>query len=319
MTMHLNRSLVVSLVLVGGSMLAGCFGSSSSPITTPGTASDADADGALDSSTGASPDATIGDAGSSDATGDGGGSATSDSSSDGPRGPCPVSTCAGVEVIFGGWIAGADGGPELVQVAVDQGTLDGGANGTVVQTTSATDPALGHENLLVGDFVTTGDGGTLASPLAYANDNNGCDVPDFAGRTNAYYLAPMQGLPVDPSWFSPQCGCGGNCGGACLESGTGGACDYESALYSQTCPNFGYNCVVTPRKIESIQVIATSADATCKVCFYDATSPSASTSLRCVSPGTTLSGTELYGAGVDASASYPRLLRLDDGSSCASY
>jgi hypothetical protein len=222
-------------------------------------------------------------------------------------------------VIFGGWIAGADGGPELVQVAVDQGTLDGGANGTVVQTTSATDPALGHENLLVGDFVTTGDGGTLASPLAYANDNNGCDVPDFAGRTNAYYLAPMQGLPVDPSWFSPQCGCGGNCGGACLESGTGGACDYESALYSQTCPNFGYNCVVTPRKIESIQVIATSADATCKVCFYDATSPSASTSLRCVSPGTTLSGTELYGAGVDASASYPRLLRLDDGSSCASY
>jgi hypothetical protein len=32
-----------------------------------------------------------------------------------------------------------------------------------------------------------------------------------------------------------------------------------------------------------------------------------------------LSGTKLYGAGVDASGSYPRLLRLDDGSRCASY
>ncbi len=293
---------------------------------TPDAAPSADAEGALDSTAGASSDATILD-GAQDASADGGPSgaspdggladATSDSNSDAR--PCTVSTCTSVKVIFGGWIAGADGGSELVEVAVDQGTPDGGANGTVVKTTSATDPALGHQNLLVGDFVTTDDAGTLASPIEYANDNNACDLPNFAGRTNTYYLAPTQGLPIDPSWFSPQCGCGGNCGGACLDGGTGGACDYENALYSQTCPNFGYNCVLTPRKIESIQVIATSTDNTCEVCLYDAATPSDSAILRCVAPGTTLSGTDLYGPGIDASTGYPRLLLLDDGSHCASY
>jgi hypothetical protein len=47
--------------------------------------------------------------------------------------------------------------------------------------------------------------------------------------------------------------------------------------------------------------------------------PSDSAILKCVSPGTTLSGTSLYGGDADASASKPILLRLDDGSDCASY
>jgi hypothetical protein len=217
---------------------------------------------------------------------------------------CAPSTCGSVKVVFNGWLPGAaDGGIEDVQLAVDKGTPDGGVNGTVVLTANPNDPALGHENQLVGDFVTTGDAGTPATPLQYANDNNACDIPLFDGRTNTYVLAPMQGLPVDPTWYAPVCGCGG-CA-ACVD---GGACDYEGVSYSQTCPNFGSNCVTTPRKIESIDVIANGADATCEVCFYSATTPSTATLISCASPGTTVPAT-----------SAPLLVRLDDGTSCAKY
>jgi hypothetical protein len=315
-----NRWLLVALPFA----LVGCFGDEAAPNEMPDGALSADAEGSLDASIDAG-DATILDAtlhdsgeGQGDAAADGGrADAAVDASFDAPR--CTVSTCTSAEVVFHSWIAGDDGGPEWVEVAVDQGTPDGGPNGTVIKTASATDPALGHQTLLVGNFVTTDDAGTLASPLEYASDNNACDLPFFAQRMNAYYLAPAQGLPIDPSWFSPQCGCGGGCGGPCLEGGTGGACDYESLSYSQTCPNFGSNCVVTPRKIESIQVIATSADATCEVCLYNAPTPSDSGLLRCIAPGATLSRTDLYGTGGDASTSTPRLLLLDDGSHCASY
>jgi hypothetical protein len=305
------------LLCVCGTAL-GCFSSSSSSSGRRDAALGNDGETAVpDASVGAPiPDSsltgTAPDSGLTSDASDAGAMANVDASR-----TCSASTCSSVKVIFEGWIAGGDGGPEAVQIAVDQGTPDGGVNGTVVKTASVGAPSPANENLLVGDFVTTGDAGTLLSPLEYAN--NACDVPDFAGRTNAYYLAPMQGLPVDPSWYKPQCGCGGTCGPPCIDGGSGGACDFQSEFYSQTCPNFGGNCVVTPLKIESIQVIATVADTTCKVCLYDSTAPSASTILKCVSPGAVLSGTDLYGTGADASASEPLLLRLDDGSGCASY
>lgn len=317
-----NRSLLFALSFA----VVGCFGDETAPTETPDSALGGDAEGSLDASIDAGDaavlDATLHDSspieGQGDAAAEGGrADAAADASFDAH--PCTVSTCTSAEVIFHSWIAGDDGGPEWVQVAVDQGTPDGGPNGTVIKTASATNPALGHQVLLVGNFVTADDAGTPALPLEYASDNNACDLPFFAQRMNAYYLAPAQGLPIDPSWFSPQCGCGGGCGGPCLDSGTGGACDYENLSYSQTCPNFGSNCVITPRKIESIQVIAASAESTCEVCLYNAPTPSDSALLRCVAPGSTLSGIDLYGTGADASTSTPRLLVLDDGSHCASY
>jgi hypothetical protein len=312
--MRVRRSLLVSVLAT----TLGCFDSSSSSVPPDGSIA---ADGESDLEAGA--DATASDAGhddSSDAAGagvrcDGAAGCTGDA-----QVTCTASsTCSSVKVVFVGWIAGADGGPEEVEVAADQGTPDGGVNGTVVDTASATDPRGASHNLLVGDFVTTDDAGTLASPLEYGNDNNYCDVPDFAGRTNEYYLAPMQGLPVAAAWLQPQCGCGGSCGGPCLDGGTGGACDYESAYYSQTCPNFGGNCVVTPRKLQAIRVVATTTDATCKVCVYRSTVPSASTIGKCVSPGSVLSPADLYELDAGASAPAGALLRLDDGTSCAAY
>ena len=301
-------------VLVVAIPLVGCFhGSSSEAPKDGGAGSDGEAlapDGTI---------AAIGDARSPDS------SHAGDAANVGPDAGaeasriCTASTCTSVEVIFQGWIVDPDGGPEAVPIAVDDGTPDGGVNGTVVKATSADGGGPGDQNLLVGDFVTTGDAGALELPLEYVNDNNECGFPVFASRTNAYYLAPMKGLPVEPSWYAPACGCGGQCGAPCVDSGSAGACDYQSESYSQTCPNFGYNCVVTPLRIEAIQFIATTPDATCKVCLYDSTTPSTSTILKCVSPGATLSRTDLYGSGVDASASNPVLLRLDDGSNCASY
>jgi len=38
-----------------------------------------------------------------------------------------------------------------------------------------------------------------------------------------------------------------------VDGGAGGSCDFESEFYSQTCPNFGGNCVITPRRIEAIE------------------------------------------------------------------
>jgi len=305
---------IVRCAVLGAAVtLIGCFNGSSGAPKDAGVGSDSEI---------LSPDATTtvaADAASPDS------SRTGDSSNGGPDTGveagriCTVSTCTSVEVIFQGWIVDSDGGPAAVSIAVDDGTPDGGVNGTVIKVTSADGGSPGNQNLLVGDFVTTGDAGALEVPLEYANDNNECGFPLFAWRTNAYYLAPMRGLPVDPTWYQPQCGCGGQCGGPCVDGGSVGACDYQSESYSQTCPNFGYNCVITPVKIEAIQFISTTADPTCKVCLYDSTMPSDSAILKCVSPGTTLSGTSLYGGDADASASKPILLRLDDGSDCASY
>jgi hypothetical protein len=318
MPRHLARCVL--LLASSTAAVTGCFSSDSA--SPPADASiQLDGEGALDATS--SPDATGRDAapdgpGLHDAAAD----AAADAGLPGDAGAdarvCPPSTCTQVKVIFQGFIPGADGGNAAVEIAVDDATADGGPNATIVRTARAGDPAVGHENVLVGDFVTQSDGG-LASPLQYSNDNNACDVPDFAGRSNEYYLAPMQGLPVDPAWYHPQCGCGGNCGGACVD---GGVCDFESALYSQTCPNFGFNCVMTPRKIEAIVVTGAGADggsdSTCEVCLYASTTPSPATLIRCVAPGATLSSTDLYGT-ADGGASPPALLRLDDGTSCASY
>jgi hypothetical protein len=303
------RRLRLPFLVLLPAMSIGCFGSSSPP-PAPDASLSGDAEGALDGAGNSPIDATGGDG--SQRSSDGG---ETNHPAD-AQATCVPSTCPSVKVVFVGWIAGADGGPESVQLAVDDGTPDGGPNGTVFKTIALADG--GAVNRLVGDFVTTDDAGTPASPLAYANDNNACDVPDFGGRANAYYLAPMQGLPVDPTWLAPQCGCGGSCGAPCpADGGAVGACDYESEYYSQTCPNFGGNCVVTPRKIEAIDVVATNADTTCEVCLYRSTTPSASTIVRCVSPGNALSGADL--AALSGDGGTGALLRLDDGTSCASY
>lgn len=313
--MRALRSLLIALAAT----CLGCFGSSSSPVAPDASlesADDAGIDGAsADALDAASGDATLG-TGAPEGGGEGGdgGHASADGGV-----ICVPSTCSSVKVVFVGWIAGADGGPESVELAVDDGTPDGGANGTVLRTATPADG--GNANQLVGDFITTDDAGTLASPLAYANDNNYCNVPDFAGRTNEYLLASMQGLPVDPTWLAPQCGCGGSCGAACpLDGGPVGACDYDSEFYSQSCPNFGGNCVITPRRIEAIDIVPTTGDPTCKVCLYRSGAPSAATIVHCVSPGTEVSGADLAAlSGYAADAGAGALLRLDDGTSCAAY
>jgi hypothetical protein len=76
---------------------------------------------------------------------------------------------------------------------------------------------------------------------------------------------------------------------------------------------------MTPRKIQSIETVATTGDLSCKICMYSSTTPSAATLLKCISPNTTLTATDLYAPGDAAPAGYPVLLRLDDGSSCGSY
>ena len=302
-----------SLLIAFAATCLGCFGSSSLPLT-PDASLEGASDAGIDGASADALDAANGDATSGTGAPEGGG----DAKGDGPI-TCVPSTCSSVKVVFVGWIAGADGGPESVELAVDDGTPDGGANGTVLRTTTPADGS--NTNQLVGDFITTDDAGTLASPLAYANDNNYCDVPDFAGRTNEYRLAPMQGLPVDPTWLAPQCGCGATCGVACpLDGGAAGACDYDSEFYSQTCPNFVGNCVITPRRIEAIDIVATSADPTCKVCLYRSTAPSAATIVHCVSPGTEVSGADLAAlSSYAADAGVGAILRLDDGTSCAAY
>ena len=248
-----RRGSTATAMGVAALLVSGCFSSSnngSAPDAGGFEGGESDAPAGFDSTT----DSPVGtDAGGNDADGDapvlpdatggdgsgGGGDAAAEGG-----GPCPHSTCTGVEVKFIGWITAADGGVVPVEIAVDDATPDGGPNGTIFLTTSATDPAIGNRNALVADFVTGPDGGVQYPPL-YSNDNNACSVPDFAGRTNAYYLVSMQGLPVSPSWQN-ACGCGGNCGGACNDAGQGYLCDYENGFYSQSCPNFGFNCVITP-------------------------------------------------------------------------
>jgi len=224
---------------------------------------------------------------------------------------CPASTCSTVKVIFHGLIGGADGGPQDVQLAVD-------VSGKVQRSASASDPTVGHDNVLVGNFITDADGG-LHSPVQYATDNNACGLATYGARVNAYYLAQMKGLPVDPSFYQPQCTCGGQCGAApCGDSGPP-TCDFENVLQGIACPNFGTTCNMTPRKIQAIETAATSGDLSCKICLYSSTTPSATTLLKCLSPNTTLSAADLYAAGDAAPVGFPVLLRLDDGSSCGSY
>jgi hypothetical protein len=311
---HFSRALALLVPLAA----AGCFSSSSSsPGDSTSAGDDASADATVPDSSGSAPDGASPslDGG---ALCDGGAPCSADAAS--PPVVCHPSTCTAVKVVFQGWIVGADGGTQTVEITADTATPDGGTNGTVVRTTSAPDGGLGSENLLVGDFVASADGG-IQSPLLYANDNNYCDVPDFGGRTNEYYLVPLQGLPLDVTLFQPSpCGCGGSCGAPCVDGGGGGSCDFESEFYSQTCPNFGGNCVVTPRKVEAIQVLAVDGDPTCRVCLYGDGAAGASSPIRCVAPGTTLTAADLSAAAADSGTpSVPAMLRLDDGSSCAFY
>jgi hypothetical protein len=224
---------------------------------------------------------------------------------------CATSTCSSVKVIFHGWVGGADGGPQDAPLAVDTGVM-------AKRSASTSDPSIGQENVLVGNFITGADGG-LQSPVLYATDNNACGLANYGSRTNTYYLAQMKGLSLDPSWYQPQCTCGGQCGGPpCGDSGPP-TCDFENQLTSISCPNFGNTCLMTPRKIQSIETVATSGDLSCKICLYSGPTPSAATLLKCISPNTTLTSTDLYAPGDAGPAGYPVLLRLDDGSSCGSY
>ena len=299
------RLLGVATIVTPIVVVAGCFGSSSGGPRDAGPDLDEPAFDAPSFEAG--HDGTVGDGGGH---GDGG---AGDAGGDGAV-VCTKSTCTGVEVKFIGWATGNDGGVANCEIAVDDGTPDGGPNGTVVPALSPTDPGIAGRNALVGNFVATDAG--VVMPLEYTVDNNACNVPDFPDRQNAYYLVSMQGLPIGPSWGQP-CGCGGNCGGACDSDGGPYLCDFEQGFYSQSCPNFGFNCVSTPERIEEIDVIATSADTTCKVCVYDSTDPSQATAIKCVSPGASLQKAAFVGA--DGGATYPALVRLDDGTGCASY
>jgi hypothetical protein len=96
-----------------------------------------------------------------------------------------------VKVIFHGWVGGADGGPQDAPLAVDTGTM-------ARRSASASDPGIGHENVLLGNFITDADGG-IQSPVLYATDNNACGLANYGLRLNTYYLAQMKGLSLDPS------------------------------------------------------------------------------------------------------------------------
>ena len=188
---------------------------------------------------------------------------------------CPTSTCRSVKVIFHGAI---DGNPD-VQLAVD--------DGKTYRTASDTDAMIGTKNALFGNFTE--------DRKQYTTDNTACSLPDFGKRTNIYYLAPVDSLTVAGTWYSS-------------------AVDYASADYCQSCPNFGCgNFISTPKRIDKIEVSASSGDLTCKVCLYKESPASAASLVRCVSPNTTISGPDL------APMTAPVVLQLDDGKRCAAY
>jgi hypothetical protein len=188
---------------------------------------------------------------------------------------CPTATCRSVRVVFHGAVSNqAD-----VQLAVD--------DGKVIRTASDTDPLIGQQTLLFGNFTD--------DKKQYTSDNTACSLPSYGPRTNVYYLAPTGPLAVASSWY-------------------GGADDFKDQQYCQSCPNFGCdNLISTPKRIDKIEVLANSGDATCRVCLYRAGGPSAATLIRCLPPNTSLSGMEL-----DPMVA-PALLDLDNGQRCGSY
>ncbi|HLK39499.1 MAG TPA: hypothetical protein VKU41_22240 [Polyangiaceae bacterium] len=303
--------------------LLGCFGDDNGhDAAAPEAGGPADA--TTDTATDAAPPDATGDARSDSSGGD----ATMDAGADAPSGDatpsaeggdgaaeagCPKSTCTSIEVKFVGWVPAADGGRATCEIRVDDAAPDGG---TVYLTATANDPAAAGRNTLVGNFVTGADGG-LASPLQYSNDNNACDVPDFIGRRNAYYLSVGQPLFIQPS-YGKTCSCGGgNCPNACDDAGTGGVCDFTNGFYSQSCPNFGFNCVSTPQRIEQIEALATSADPTCELCIYDSTDAAPAHLVKCIAAGKSASKVDLVADG--GGMAFPALVRLDDGTNCAAY
>jgi hypothetical protein len=189
---------------------------------------------------------------------------------------CPASTCQSVRVIFRGAVASKGD----VALAVD--------NGSVHRTATDSDPMIGQKNVLYGNFTPDGK--------QYTSDNTACGLPDFGARTNVYYLAPLDGLPVASTWYaSPD--------------------PFKEERYCQSCPNYGCdNFISTPKRIEKIEILATSGDLTCKVCLYRSAPASADSLIRCVPPNTTLSGPDL-----DAMVNAPGLIQLDDGMRCGSY
>jgi hypothetical protein len=92
--------------------------------------------------------------------------------------------------------------------------------------------------------------------------------------------------------------------------------DFTSGFYSQSCPNFGFNCVETPQRIEQIAAIATNADPTCEVCIYSSPSPTPGNLVRCIAAGKSASSADFV---ADGGAAFPALVRLDDGTNCAAY
>jgi hypothetical protein len=188
---------------------------------------------------------------------------------------CPASTCRSVRVVFHGAV---DTKPD-VQLAVDDGKL--------ARTSSDMDPLIGMQTLLFGNFTD--------DKKQYTTDNTACGLPNFAARTNVYYLGPSGPLNLVASWF-------------------GNADDFATQNYCQSCPNFGCdNPISTPKRIDKIELLADSGDLTCKVCLYRAGGPSAATLIRCLSPNTSVTGADL------AAANAPALLQLDDGQRCANY
>jgi hypothetical protein len=174
---------------------------------------------------------------------------------------------------------GATASKPDAQLAVD--------NGMVPRTTSDSDPLIGMQTVLFGNFT--------ADKKQYTTDNTACSLPDYGMRSNVYYLAQKDGLSVASSWY-------------------GGAEAYKEERVCQSCPNFGCdNFISTPKRIENIEILANSGDLTCKICLYKGSPPSDANLIRCVGPNVTLTGAELAGA------SAPALLQLDDGQRCGSY
>lgn len=188
---------------------------------------------------------------------------------------CPASTCKSMRVIFHGAV---NMQPD-VQLAID--------DGKVARTSNEMDPMIGQQTLLFGNFTD--------DHKQWTTDNTACGLPNYAARTNVYYLAQKAAVAVASSWY-------------------GDAADYADQMYCQSCPNFGCdNSISTPKRIDKIEVLANSGDASCKVCLYRGDSPASATLVRCLGPNTSVTGADLD------PAKAPSLIQLDDGQQCASY
>jgi hypothetical protein len=188
---------------------------------------------------------------------------------------CPLSTCQSARVIFHGAIDQKSD----VELAVD--------DGSVFRTSSDTDPTIGQKNVLFGNFTE--------DKKQYTTDNTACTLPDYGKRTNVYYLARLDGLAVASTWYSS-------------------ADDFATVKTCAGCPNFSCeNYISTPKRIDKVEVLANSGDLSCKVCLYRSATVAPENLIRCLSPNTSLAGSDL--APTDA----PVLLQLDDGKHCAAY